>query len=323
MVDLSTRIGSLSLDNVIMPASGTFSDELAQVIDFDRLGAYVTKTITREFRSGNPTPRVAETGGGMLNSIGIPSKGIRDLLDRIVPAYRGFRAPLVVSVSANTPAEFATLCRDVSVPGVSAIEVNISCPNLEADGHAFAMRPDLTHEVIAEIRKATRLPIWAKLTPNTGEIANVAQAAESGGADAVVVANTILGMSIDLQTFRPSLGSGMGGFSGPAVRPILLRMAYQCAQAVSIPVIGCGGISTARDALEYIVAGCSAVQVGTATFIHPTAMITVLDELESFCSLRGISRLMDIKGAVGDIEESGDLSGGSGGAGAQRRAEVV
>ncbi|WP_366654839.1 dihydroorotate dehydrogenase [Fodinicurvata sp. EGI_FJ10296] len=308
MVDLSTTIGSLSLANPVMPASGTFSDELAQVIDLDRIGACVIKTITREFRAGNPTPRVAETGGGMLNSIGIPSKGLGDFLDRIVPVYRRIQAPLIASVSANTTADFAALCRDVSVDGVEAIEVNISCPNLEADGHAFAMRPDLTEEVITEIRKATTLPIWAKLTPNTGDIAGVARAAEAGGADAVVVANTILGMSIDLTTFRPSLGSGMGGFSGPAVKPILLRMAYQCSRAVSIPVIGCGGISTASDALEYIVAGCSAIQVGTATFVHPTAMITVLEGLEAFCRERGLARLMDIRGAVGAVgETAGDL----------------
>lgn len=300
MVTLTTRIGGLVLANPVMPASGTFSEDLARVIDLDALGAHVTKTITREFRGGNPTPRVAETASGMLNSIGIPSKGVDHFKRHVVPFYERFEAPLVVSVSADTADEFASMCEDVSVPGVAAIEVNISCPNLEEDGRAFAMRPNSTRKVIARSRQATELPLWAKLTPNTGEIVEVARAAEEGGADALVVANTILAMSIDVESRKPTLGNIMGGLSGPAVKPICLRMTYQCSKAVDIPVIGCGGISTAEDVVEYLLAGACAVQVGTATFINPTAMIRIIAELEEFCRQRGIGDIAELVGQVDD-----------------------
>ena len=272
MVDLTTQVGSLTLKNPVMPASGTFSRDLAKVFDLEQLGAHVLKTITPQARRGNPVPRVSETPAGMLNSIGIPSKGVDEFLDRVIPLYERYETPLVVSISADTGGEFAELCYKVTVPGVAAIEANISCPNLEEDGKAFAMQPDSTLTVIEKLRQVTNLPLWAKLTPNTGEIALVAQAAEAGGADALVVANTILGMSIDVETFRPTLGNIMGGLSGPAVKPIFLRMVYQCRKAVDLPIVGCGGISTAVDAVEYLLAGACAVQVGTATFIHPEAM---------------------------------------------------
>lgn len=306
MVDLSVRIGEVMLANPVMPASGTFSPELAAVSDLDRLGALVTKSITREFRGGNPTPRVAETESGMLNSIGIPSKGIDHFLNEIVPAYRRFSPPLVASISAHSPDTFATLCHDVSVRDVDVIEANISCPNLEADGRAFAMHADLTEAVMRRVRAATPKPLWAKLTPNVGDIAEIARAAEAGGADALVVANAILGMSIDPETARPSLGAIMGGLTGPAIKPIVVRMVYQCARAVSIPVIGCGGIQTARDVVEYMLAGASAVQVGTATFRHPTAMVTIIDELERWCATRGIRAVAELTGAVRDHELSTD-----------------
>jgi dihydroorotate dehydrogenase (NAD+) catalytic subunit len=300
VVDLSVSVGGLRLANPVMPASGTFAEGLARVIPLDRLGAFVIKTITREPRAGNPVPRVAETGNGMLNSIGIPSKGVAPFLAETVPFYRGYGPPLVVSISAHSADEFTTLAREVTVEGVAAIEANISCPNLEADGRAFAMEPGTTARVMERLRAATPLPLWAKLTPNTGDIAAVARAAEAAGADAVVVANTILAMSIDVDSFRPTLGNVMGGLSGPAVKPIILRMVYQCARAVGIPVIGCGGISTAEDAVEYLLAGASAIQVGTATFVHPTALTSVIDGLAAFCARRGIARVADLIGAVCD-----------------------
>lgn len=306
MVDLSVQVGSVALANPVMPASGTFSPELAQVIDLDRLGALVTKSITREFRAGNATPRVAETPSGMLNSIGIPSKGIDHFLNEIVPAYRKFAPPLVASISAHSPDAFASLCHDVSVRDVDVIEANISCPNLEADGKAFAMHAELTETVMRRLRAATAKPLWAKLTPNVGDIAEIARAAEAGGADALVVANAILGMSIDTDTMRPTLGSIMGGLSGPAVKPIAVRMTYQCARAVDIPVIGCGGIACARDAVEFLLAGAAAVQVGTVTFRHPTAMTTIIEELDRYCDAKGIARIRDLTGAVNDRELSTD-----------------
>lgn len=306
MVDLAVRVGQVTLANPIMPASGTFSPELAAMADLDRLGALVTKSITREFRAGNPTPRVAETESGMLNSIGIPSKGLDHFLNEIVPAYRKFAPPLVASISAHSPEAFASLCHDVSVRDVDVIEANISCPNLEADGRAFAMHADLTESVMRRLRAATGKPLWAKLTPNVGDVTEIARAAEAGGADALVVANAILGMSIDTESMRPSLGAIMGGLTGPAIKPIVVRMVYQCAGAVSIPVIGCGGIATARDAVEYMLAGASAVQVGTATFRHPNAMIGIIDELERWCAAKGFAAAADLIGAVRDGELSTD-----------------
>ncbi len=298
MTDMSVQIGSLALANPVMPASGTFAEGLAEAVDLNRLGALVTKTITRELRAGNPLPRVAEVTGGMLNAIGIPSKGVPYFLDHTLPFYARWTPPLVVSISAPTAEGFAQLAAEVSVPGVAAIEANISCPNIEEDGRAFAMRPASTEAVVRELRAATALPLWVKLTPNTGEIGEVARAAEAAGADALVVANTILAMSIDLQTFRPRLGNVMGGLSGPAVKPIVLRLAYQCARAVRVPVIGCGGIMTAADAAEYMLAGAAAVQVGTATFVSPHAMIEVIDGLDRFCEARGMARAAELTGAL-------------------------
>ncbi|MCZ7563416.1 MAG: dihydroorotate dehydrogenase [Burkholderiales bacterium] len=294
MVELSVRIGSLTLRNPVMPASGCFSHEFGQVFDLDRLGALVTKSVTPKLRKGNAIPRVAEVSHGMLNSIGIPSKGIAHFVREVVPLYASYSSPLVASVSADTVAEFADAAAALSVPGVAAIEANISCPNLEADGRAFAMMPDTTHAAVAAIRQRTALPVWAKLTPNTGDIKAVAIAAERAGADAVVVANTILGMSINVTTFRPTLGNVMGGLSGPAIKPIALRLVFQCAEVVSIPVIGCGGISTGEDVVEFMLAGATAVQVGTASFIHADAMVRIVDELRAFCATRGVDRVADL-----------------------------
>jgi dihydroorotate dehydrogenase (NAD+) catalytic subunit len=215
----------------------------------------------------------------------------------------------VVSISAPTAEGFASLVAEISVPGVAAIEANISCPNIEEDGKAFAMRASSTETVVRLMRAATTLPLWVKLTPNTGEIADVARAAEAAGADALVVANTILAMSIDLQTFKPRLGNVMGGLSGPAVKPIVLRQVFQCARAVRVPVIGCGGISTAADAAEYMLAGAAAVQVGTATFVNSRAMLDVIDGLERFCDARGLHRVADLTGALKHEEaDEEDLS---------------
>ncbi|MTJ79677.1 MAG: dihydroorotate dehydrogenase [Telmatospirillum sp.] len=302
-IDLSVRVGGLTLANPVMPASGTFAEGLEKVIDFNRLGALVTKTVTRELRQGNPLPRVVERPGGMINAIGIPSKGVDYFIHETLPLYTGFQAPLVVSISAPTAEGFASLARDLTLPGVAAIEANISCPNIEEDGRAFAMSAASTESVTRQLRAATPLPLWVKLTPNTGDMPDVARAAEAAGADAVVIANTILSMAIDLKTFRPCLGNIMGGLSGPAIKPIILRHVFQCAKAVSIPIVGCGGISAAGDAIEYLLAGASAVQVGTATFVQPAAMISIIDGLTAFCRHREIPRVADLIGGV-IIEES-------------------
>jgi dihydroorotate dehydrogenase (NAD+) catalytic subunit len=298
MIDLSVRVGGLTLANPVMPASGTFAEGLDKVMDFNRLGAFVTKTITRELRAGNPLPRVVERPGGLINSIGIPSRGVPYFLDHTLPYYRKYQPPLVVSISAPTAEDFAGLAAELTRPGVAAIEANISCPNIEEDGKAFAMSAASTEAVVRQLRAATSLPLWVKLTPNTGDLPEVARAAERAGADALVVANTILAMAIDLQTFKPCLGNIMGGLSGPAIKPIVLRQVYQCARTVRIPVIGCGGISTTEDAIEYMLAGAAAVQVGTATFIQPAAMINIIDGMTKFCERREIPRVADLIGAV-------------------------
>lgn len=302
MVDLTTTLGGLSLKNPIMPASGTFSEELAEVMDLSLLGAHVTKTITAEVRGGNPTPRVCEVEGAMLNSIGIPSKGVDRFIKTAIPFYQRYDVPLVVSISANTADDFARLCERISVPGVDAIEANISCPNIEADGKAFAMRPASTREVMTKLRGASDLPIWAKLSPNTGETIEVAQAAEEAGADALVVSNTLLAMAIDIHSRKPKLGNLMGGLSGPSLKPIALRMAYQCAKSVEIPVIGCGGISTIEDVIEYLIAGARAVQVGTATFINPNAMVDLLVDLAAFMKAQNIPSIDVLVGTVRDSD---------------------
>lgn len=297
MVELTTRIGALTLANPVMPASGTFGPELAQVFDLDRLGALVTKSVTPEPREGNPLPRLCETEAGVLNSIGIPGKGLDHFLAHAMPEWQRFRAPLVVSLSAPTVAAFAeAAARLAATPGIAAIEANISCPNLEEDGRAFAMEPGTAAAATAAMRAACALPLWVKLSPNTGDIAAVARAVEEAGADALVVANTILGLAIDIERAAPKLGAGMGGFSGPAFKPIALRLVWQCAQAVRIPVIGVGGIATAEDAIEFMMAGASAVQVGTASFISPTAMLSVLEGMAAFCARKGLRRLADLTG---------------------------
>ncbi len=308
-IDLSVKVGGLTLRNPVMPASGTFAEGLERVMDFNRLGAFVTKTITRELRAGNPLPRVVERPGSLINAIGIPSKGVPYFIEKTMPHYAVYDTPLVVSISAPTAEGFASLAAELSIPGIAAIEANISCPNIEEDGKAFAMRAESTEKVTRQLREATNLPLWVKLTPNTGDVPEVARAAEAAGADAVVVANTILSMAIDLKTFKPCLGNIMGGLSGPAIKPIVLRQVFQCAKAVSIPVIGCGGISTAEDAIEYMLAGATAVQVGTATFLQPAAMTTIIDGLETFCLHREIPRAADlIRGVVIEEADEPELS---------------
>jgi dihydroorotate dehydrogenase (NAD+) catalytic subunit len=300
MVDLSVKIGALTLANPVMPASGTFGPELSQVFDLDALGALVTKSITPEHRAGNPLPRLCETEAGVLNSIGIPGKGLDAFIEQAMPEWRRFRAPLVVSLSAPSVAAFAeAAARLAATPGVAAIEGNISCPNLEEDGRAFAMQPGTAAAATAAMRRAAgMLPLWVKLSPNTGDIAAVARAVAAEGADALVVANTILGLAIDIETARPKLGSGMGGFSGPAFKPIALRLVWQCAQAVRIPIIGVGGITSAEDAVEFMMAGAAAVQVGTASFVSPTAMLQVIEGLSAFCARKGIRRVAELTGAA-------------------------
>ena len=288
-----------------MPASGCFAIEYAEALDFDNLGALVIKSVSPKSRAGNPTPRVAETHGGMLNSIGIPSKGLDYYRREVLPAYTQYDTPVVVSISADTVDEFADAVAEMSLPEVAVIEANISCPNLEADGMAFAMTPETTYKVVSAIRRKTRHPFWAKLTPNASQIAAVARAAEEAGADALVMGNTVLGMSIDVRTRKPKLGNVMGGLSGPAIKPIAVRMVHQCYRSVRIPIIGCGGIANAEDVVEFMLAGASAVQVGTASFIDPGAMQKIIDGLQAYCRETGVD---DIHALTGKMKIDRQLS---------------
>ncbi len=300
MVDLSVRVGAVGLKNPIMPASGTFSPELAQVIDLNRLGALVSKSVSREFRAGNPTPRIAEVECGMINSIGLPTNGLEYFLEHQVADYKRFSPPLVANITSQDPKDFAAMAREVSIPEVAAIELNISCPTRNPGGGNFALHEDHTYMVVKGVREATDKPIWAKLSPNAGDIVAIAEAAERGGADALVISNTILGLKIDLETFRPAIGNKLGGISGPGVKPIILRMVYQCSKAVKIPVIGCGGICKAEDVVEYMLAGASAVMVGYLTFRNPSGLVSLIDDLEAWCARRGFARVADLTGAMID-----------------------
>ncbi|MED1951523.1 dihydroorotate dehydrogenase [Brevibacillus centrosporus] len=296
---LSVNIGSLTLANPIMPASGAFGEDMEGIIDFNQLGAVVPKSITKHPRKGNATPRVCETPAGMINSIGIQSKGIDYYMENVIPYYGRYQTPLISSISADSIEEFAEMASIIAgTKEVAALELNISCPNLKGNGAAFGMDAKLTCELISEVRKVTEKPLIAKLTPNVTSIQEIALAAEAGGADGLNVANTLLAMAIDVHTRRPRIGNVLGGLSGPAVKPIIVRMIYQVHQVTKLPIIGCGGVMNGEDALEMILAGASAVQVGTASFVQPTAMLDILEEIKQYMVQYEIT---DINSLVGQV----------------------
>ncbi|MEK3644454.1 dihydroorotate dehydrogenase [Aeribacillus sp. FSL M8-0235] len=298
-VNMSVDIGGLVLKNPVMPASGTFGPEMEKVIDFNRLGAIVLKSITMFPRAGNSAPRVCETPAGMINSIGIPSKGIEYYLENSVPSYSKYDSPLISSLSADSIDEFAKLAEIVTKSNdVDAIELNISCPNLKGNGLAFGMDADITFNLVKKVRAVTDKPIITKLTPNVTNIQEIAVAAEEAGSDCLNVANTFLAMSIDVHTRKPKIGNIMGGLSGPATKPIIVRLIYQVSQVVHIPIIGCGGVMSGEDAIEMMLAGATAVQVGTANFIQPDAMIRILKEIESYMEQYQIKDIREIIGQV-------------------------
>lgn len=307
--DLTVSVGGVTLRNPVMPASGCFAIEYREALDLNRLGALVVKSVSPTCRPGNPMPRVAEAAGGMLNAIGIPSRGLAYYRSHVLPEYLQYDTPVIVSISGDTAEDFAQAAEVLSLPEVAAIEVNVSCPNLEADGMAFGMSARATARVVDAIRRRTRHPLWVKLTPNAGQVAPIARAAELAGADALVMGNTVLGMAIDPHTRRPMLANVMGGLSGPAVKPIALRLVYQCYRAVSIPVIGCGGIQTASDAVEFMLAGARAVQVGTASFRDPGVMQKIIDGLARYCIEEGVGALASLVGQVAPDAELGERWG--------------
>lgn len=298
MVDLSVTIGSVRLPTPIMPGSGTIAEGMIRMIDMSRLGAIVLKTFTPDIRIGTLPPRVFEYTDATLFSIGIPSKGPDYFLNSTLPLYTGYGVPVIASISADTVEDFGALAARLDVEGIDAIEANISCPNLRAEGRAFGMDHEATGAVIRAMKAATSKPVWAKLTPNVCDIAQIARAAEKAGADALITGNALLGMAINAETMRPRLGNVIGGVTGSAVKPVLLRMVRQCVQVVDIPVIGCGGISNGEDAAEYMLAGATAVQMGTVNFINPSAMLEATVWLENYCRRQGLAAIKEAIGAL-------------------------
>lgn len=291
----------LVLRNPVIPASGCFGygQEFAGSIDVQRLGAFVSKGITPKHRSGNPMVRIAETPSGMLNAIGLQNPGISGFIRRYPPIWESWEVPAIVNISAESVEDFAMMARRLDdVPGVAAVEVNISCPNISAGGFCFGWDAGMSADVTRAVRAATTLPMIVKLSPGALDIVEIALAVEEAGTDAVSLINTLVGMQIDVNTGTPVIGNVTGGLSGPAVRPVALRMVYQVAGAVSIPVIGIGGIASVPDAIEFIMAGATAIQVGTAAFAQPRVLMELVDGIPAWLEAHGHMRLADITGVA-------------------------
>jgi dihydroorotate dehydrogenase (NAD+) catalytic subunit len=298
---LEVRLGRLRLNNPILVASGAFgyAREMAGFVDLTRLGGIVPKTITEEPRAGNPPPRTVETAAGMLNSIGLDNDGIEAFLQRQLPYMAELGTPIVVSIAGRTTDEFARMAARLDkVAGVAALELNISCPNV-SHGVDMGTDPELCAAVVGLVHQACSLPIFAKLTPNVTDIVAIVRAAASAGADAVCLVNTCLGMAVDWRRRRPRLGNVLGGLSGPAIKPIALRTVYQVARAVDVPIVGIGGIASIDDVMEFLVAGATAVQIGTANFYDPTVSIRILDALPGALAELGATRVSDVVGTIG------------------------
>ncbi len=305
-LDLSVQLApknkkGLLLANPVMTASGTFGYgmEYSRIMDIQKLGAIICKGTTLEPREGNPQPRLVETAGGVLNSIGLQNIGVKALINEKAPVWAGWRVPVIVNIAGDTADEYGELAKALDgIKGVSGLEVNISCPNVKAGCALFGADPAAAAEVVDAVRSATSLPVIVKLTPNTPDIVRVAAAAAKAGADAVSLVNSYRGMSIDISKRRPAFNNITAGLSGPAIKPLALALVYEVAGAVDIPIIGLGGIATAADALEFLMAGAAAVQVGSASYRNPRAALDVLDGIERFLEKEGIKRLSDIIGAA-------------------------
>jgi dihydroorotate dehydrogenase (NAD+) catalytic subunit len=299
-MDLSVRLGRLELKNPILVASGTFgyAREMEGVVDFARLGGIVPKTVTRQPRAGNEPPRTIETPSGMLNAIGLDNDGIEHFLDHHLPYLRTLPTAVIVNIAGKTEQEFVDMAAMVADrPGLAAMELNLSCPNVSG-GIDFATDPAVTGRVVEGVRRVCPLPVLAKLTPNVTDVVPVARAAAEAGADAVVLCNTFVGMAVDWRRRRAVLGNGTGGLSGPAIKPMVLRIACQVARQVRVPVVGVGGIATCDDVMEFLVAGASAVQLGTVNFYDPTASIRVVEQLPRALAELGARSVPEVVGTL-------------------------
>lgn len=301
---LAVELAGLKLANPVMPASGTFGygQEFAPYLDLEQIGAVMTKGISLHPKAGNPTPRVAETASGMLNAIGLQNVGIDAFIRDKVPYLESLKTPVIVNFFGNTLDEYIEVAKRLSdIAAVDAVELNISCPNVKKGGIVFGTEPSAAAQVVASVRGCLDKPLIVKLTPNVTDITVMARAVEEAGADVISCVNTLTGMAVDIQRRRLHLANGTGGLSGPAIKPVALRMVYQVVQAVTIPVIGIGGIMTAEDALEFLLIGARAVQVGTANLVNPGAMAEIISGIETFCRQQNIADINDwIGGLVRD-----------------------
>jgi len=300
-MDLSLQIGSLTLANPLIAASGCFGYgvEYADIVDLSTLGGVAVKGLFLSEREGHPPPRIVETPSGMLNAIGLQGIGVHRFVAERLPELRERRAIVIVNICGTTLDEYVEVARILSdAEGVHALELNISCPNIKEGGITFGCSLPGTHAVVSAVRKVTRLPVIPKLTPNVTDVASFARAAEEAGADAISLVNTFLAMAIDVHTRRPKLTNIVGGLSGPAIRPIAVRMVYECRRAVKIPIVGMGGIATADDVLEFMIAGANAVQVGTMNFVDPFIWAKLMDGIRAYMTTHAITRLQDIVGTV-------------------------
>lgn len=301
MVNLSVNLGNLRLQNPVLTASGTFGygEEYSDFVNLDRLGGFIVKGTTLNPRQGNDYPRMVETPSGMINAVGLQNKGVDYFVEHIYPRLTRYKSEIIVNVSGATIADYqATTERLAPLDRINAIEVNISCPNVKAGGMAFGTTCDGAAEVTAAMRRVWGRHIMVKLSPNVTSIADIARAVQDAGADSVSLINTVLAMAVDVEHRRPYLSTITGGLSGPAVRPIAVRMVWQVAKAVSIPVVGLGGITCGRDALEFIMAGASAVQVGTYNFVDPSTSERVVGEIEAWCERHGVADIAEIRGII-------------------------
>ena len=301
MADLSVNIGSLMMSNPVMTASGTFGygKEFEDFVDLEKIGGIIVKGTTLHHREGNPYPRMAETPMGMLNAVGLQNKGVNYFVEHIYPQIKDINTNMIVNVSGSAVEDYAKTAEIINeLDKIPAIELNISCPNVKQGGMAFGVTTCGASEVVKAVRKVYPKTLIVKLSPNVTDITEIARAAEDAGADSVSLINTLLGMAVDIEKRRPVLSTVTGGLSGPAVKPVALRMVWQVAQAVRIPIIGLGGIADWRDAVEFLMAGASAVQIGTATFIKPTTSINIVTNIHRFLEDKGISSVYDIIGCL-------------------------
>jgi dihydroorotate dehydrogenase (NAD+) catalytic subunit len=300
MPEMKVNLASVELKNLIVVASGTygFGREYAQFYDLSELGGICAKGLTLHRREGNPAPRIAETPMGILNSVGLQNPGVDAFIEHELPFMRQYDVKVIANISGNTPEEYGIMCEKLSAAGVDMIEVNISCPNVKAGGLAYGTRPELAAEVTEMAKKHSTVPVMVKLSPNVTDITEIARAVEGAGADAVSLINTLRGMRIDINTRRPVLKMNTGGMSGPAVLPVAVRMVWEVANAVNIPILGMGGVAKGEDAAQMMLAGATAVAVGTACFADPFAPVNVRKGLEAICEKQGLASVTELTGGV-------------------------